>query len=191
MKASAQRADALKRMKLCGKAQRVSWWIESLGKSCGQNPWGVRPLGDWPWDVPRDSIHHDTPLAFPHIVPLLRPNWGLASEWTPTKSPGCCGRLGCHQSLTVVTLEWGETISLTQAGWGGQGEYVDRMVENYGFCGFLVSVVSLTVLGCSLIDKVLFVSCARQSIVNWIFSLISPSCYSLILAVLRGQNSYS
>ena len=23
----------------------------------------------WPLDLPRDSIHHDTPSAFPHIVP--------------------------------------------------------------------------------------------------------------------------
>ena len=29
-----------------------------------------RPLGFWPWDFPRDSIHHYTPLALPHIVPL-------------------------------------------------------------------------------------------------------------------------
>ena len=48
-----------------------SWWMESLRKSLSQNPWGLRPLGFWPWDCPRDSIHHDTPSAFPHIVPVL------------------------------------------------------------------------------------------------------------------------
>ena len=45
--------------------------MESLGKSHGQNPCGLRPLGFWPWDFPRDSIHHDTPSAFPQIVPRL------------------------------------------------------------------------------------------------------------------------
>ena len=45
-------------------------WSPS-GKSRGLNHWGLRPLGFWPWDFPRDSIHHDTPLAFPHIVTLV------------------------------------------------------------------------------------------------------------------------
>ena len=34
------------------------------------NPSGVprqKTLGFWPWVFPRDSIHHDTPSAFPHI----------------------------------------------------------------------------------------------------------------------------
>ena len=34
-------------------------------------PQGLRPLGFLPWDFPRDSIHYDTPLAFPHIVPFF------------------------------------------------------------------------------------------------------------------------
>ena len=29
------------------------------------------PKGFWPRDFPRDSIHHDTPKAFPHIFILL------------------------------------------------------------------------------------------------------------------------
>ena len=29
-----------------------------------------RPLGFWPCDLPRHSIHHDTPSAFPNNVPL-------------------------------------------------------------------------------------------------------------------------
>ena len=33
-----------KRMKMFGKALRVSCWIKSLGKSQGQNRWGLRPL---------------------------------------------------------------------------------------------------------------------------------------------------
>ena len=45
--------------------------MESIERSAAKNPWGLRPLGFWPWDLPRDSIHHDTPTAFPHIVPLL------------------------------------------------------------------------------------------------------------------------
>ena len=55
--------------------------MESFGKSLGQNQWGQRPLWFWPWDFPRDSIHHDTPSAFPQIVPvdgLARAlHWGL------------------------------------------------------------------------------------------------------------------
>ena len=56
---------------MCGKAEGVSWWMESLGKSQGKNPRGRRPQGFWPWDFPRDFIHHDTPNAFPHIFILL------------------------------------------------------------------------------------------------------------------------
>ena len=58
-----------KRMKMCGKALGVSWWMQSLGKSRGQNPLGLWPLRFCPWHFPRDSIRHGIPLAFPHIVP--------------------------------------------------------------------------------------------------------------------------
>ena len=35
-----------------------------------QKPGGLQPKGFFlPWDLPRDSIHHDTPLAFQHIIP--------------------------------------------------------------------------------------------------------------------------
>ena len=45
--------------------------MESLGKSRDKkNPLGLRPLGFLPWDFRKDSIHHYTPSAFPHIVPL-------------------------------------------------------------------------------------------------------------------------
>ena len=43
---------------------------DTIGKSRDQSLRGLRPLGFWPWDFPRDSIHHDTPSAFPRIVPL-------------------------------------------------------------------------------------------------------------------------
>ena len=59
---------------------------ETLWKSLGCNmvngvprkvprpkPFGPWPLGFWPWDFPRDSIHHDTPSAFPQIIPLSFP----------------------------------------------------------------------------------------------------------------------
>ena len=51
---------------------------------CVEKPWGYHgewrfhcrktygacgPSGFWPWDLPWDSIHHDTPSAFPHIIP--------------------------------------------------------------------------------------------------------------------------
>ena len=31
----------------------------------------------WPCDLPRDSIHHDTPSAFPYIVPRCGFWWDL------------------------------------------------------------------------------------------------------------------
>ena len=42
-----------------------------FGKSRGQIPWGLRPLGFWPWNHPRHSIHHDTSSAFSNNVPLF------------------------------------------------------------------------------------------------------------------------
>ena len=33
---------------MCGKVEGVGWWMESLGKSQGQNPRGPRPQGFWP-----------------------------------------------------------------------------------------------------------------------------------------------
>ena len=39
-----------------------------LGGSRGQNPRRLRPLGFWPWDLPRYSIHHDTSSAFSNNV---------------------------------------------------------------------------------------------------------------------------
>ena len=41
-----------------------------LGRSRGQNPRGLRPLGFWPWDLPRHNIHHGTSSAFSNNVPL-------------------------------------------------------------------------------------------------------------------------
>ena len=36
----------------------------------GQNPRGLRPLGFWPWDLPRHNIHHDTSSAFSNNIPM-------------------------------------------------------------------------------------------------------------------------
>ena len=41
-----------------------------IGRSRGQNPPGLRPLGFWPWDLPTHNIHHDTSSAFSNNVPL-------------------------------------------------------------------------------------------------------------------------
>ena len=35
------------------------------------SPQGLRPLEFGPWDLPRHSIHHSTPSAFPNNVPFL------------------------------------------------------------------------------------------------------------------------
>ena len=45
-------------------------WSPSGGPAA-INPWSLRPLGFGPWDLPRDSIHHDTPFEFPNNVPIL------------------------------------------------------------------------------------------------------------------------
>ena len=45
-----------------------------------KNPLGLWPLGFWPWDLPRDSIHHDTPSAFPNNVPLFNVGFALSND---------------------------------------------------------------------------------------------------------------
>ena len=57
-------------MTLYEKALEVSWWMLCLVRSRDQNPWGLRPLGFWPWDLPRHNIHHGTSSAFSNNVPL-------------------------------------------------------------------------------------------------------------------------
>ena len=61
--------DAIKITFYEKKTLEVSWWMLCLGRSRGQNPWGLRPLGFWPWDLPRHNIHHDTSSAFSNNVP--------------------------------------------------------------------------------------------------------------------------
>ena len=46
------------------------WWILSLGSFKAKNPRGHRPQGFWPWKLPRDNIHQDTPRLF-HILPFF------------------------------------------------------------------------------------------------------------------------
>ena len=45
-------------------------WTKPLW-ACGPSGFGLRPLGFWPWDLPRHSIHHGTPSAFQNNVPDL------------------------------------------------------------------------------------------------------------------------
>ena len=37
----------------------------SLGSYKAKTPRGRRPQGFWPWNLPRDNIHHAIPKAFP------------------------------------------------------------------------------------------------------------------------------
>ena len=57
----------------------VSILFTSWTSILGFNPWGLRPLGSWPWDLPRHSIHHYTPLAFPNNVLLHCPGIEVCS----------------------------------------------------------------------------------------------------------------
>ena len=47
--------------------------MESPRESQGQNLRGRRPQGLWLRDFPRDSIHHDTPKAFPQMSLFCNP----------------------------------------------------------------------------------------------------------------------
>ena len=67
------------RLKMCGKALGVSWWMQSLGESRDQNPWGLWPIRFCPCHFPRDSLQHGTPLAFPNIVQGL---WSVNNRAT-------------------------------------------------------------------------------------------------------------
>ena len=55
------------RIKRCGKALGVSWWMESLG-NFPSNYTQLDTLLAFPHIVP---IFSTTPLAFPHIVPIF------------------------------------------------------------------------------------------------------------------------
>ena len=57
-----------------------------LGRSRGPNPWGLRPLWFWPWDLPRHNIHHDTSSAFSNNVPL---QWSVYSVQCTVYSVQC------------------------------------------------------------------------------------------------------
>ena len=71
-----------------------------LRRSRPQNPRGLRPLGLWPWDLPRHSIHHDTSSAFSNNVPIwldttfITVGGAEIKEILPKKS-----RSTCQQSL--------------------------------------------------------------------------------------------
>ena len=69
------------------------------GRSRGQNPGGLRPLGFWPWDLPRHSIHHNTPSAFRNNVPEL-----LITEQVQSK---------CHSQLTHQSKQSPGQASIT------------------------------------------------------------------------------
>ena len=65
------------------------------GGPTAKNPRGLRPLGFWPWDLPRHSIHHDTSSAFTYNVPDLK---------LPTHRPVCHY---CQQTLGKKIQNWG------------------------------------------------------------------------------------
>ena len=58
-------------------------------KPSGPVPQALRPLGFWPWDLPRHNIHHDTSSAFSNNVPLHRAwTWNIARVKSQYTSPG-------------------------------------------------------------------------------------------------------
>ena len=65
-------------------------WSAAGGPSA-KNPWGLRHLGFWPWDLSRHSIHHDTLSAFPNNVPVCHLQTGRARPGYRETSPGLPG----------------------------------------------------------------------------------------------------
>ena len=47
-----------------GKAFGYHGELSPVEGPAAKNPRGLRHLGFWPWDLPRDSIHHDTQRLF-------------------------------------------------------------------------------------------------------------------------------
>ena len=119
-------------MTLYEKALEVSWWMLCLGRYRGQNPWGLPPLGAWPWDLPRHNIHHDTSSAFSNNVPVY-------DRLSTIKAYN--GYQPCHRVLwiipaatitfSVITLEtagiW--TVNLRIGRWGLLGKSDSENVE--------------------------------------------------------------
>ena len=83
------------------KTLEVPWWVLCLGRSRGQNPRGLRPLGFWPWDLPRHNIHHGTSSAFSNNVPLYTVNCTHC-----TRHAAQCYLYGAHyiQPAAHITL---------------------------------------------------------------------------------------
>ena len=79
--------------------------MESLVSFQGPNQRGRRPQGFLAADLLRDSIHHDTHKAFPHILILLssrtRKDGFLSANGVPW---GSIGKLRWHEALILVEL---------------------------------------------------------------------------------------
>ena len=91
-------SPGLPRMKMCGRALGLSWWMESFGKSLGQKPLG--PAGPQilafglPW-----GLHSPWyTLGVPHIVPV-HIYYCLWSRYTRT---GICLFVCTHQHLSKL-----------------------------------------------------------------------------------------
>ena len=68
-------------------------WSPSGGLSA-KNPWNLRPLGFWPWDLIRNSIHHDTPSAFPNNVQDSQtPGWHFLVQGWQIRWSGCPSKM--------------------------------------------------------------------------------------------------
>ena len=95
-------------MYICIKLLCVSWWIKSLGKSNGQHPWDLQPLGFCPLDFLRHSIHHDTLLSLSRHC--LTVHWKLETGHYILHTIQCalytvhCALYTEH--CTLCTLHW-------------------------------------------------------------------------------------
>ena len=108
-----------------------------LGRSRGQNPWGLRPLRFWPWDLPRHNIHHDTSSAFSNNVPLCQV--GLEQLLYRAFSRLGLDTAGAVASAVVFVLE-----TLGQPSAAGRHLCSKLMFELYSVPGYGVDCLNST-----------------------------------------------
>ena len=72
------------------------------------------PKGFLPQDFPRDSIHHDTPWAFPHII-ILSASWTSKEGWSMFLAEGTqISRIKSHYTSPGCRKNEGHSVCALQ-----------------------------------------------------------------------------
>ena len=117
------------------KKPKMVWtlWVWDKESSCknlifsgglgSKNPCGLRPLGFWPRDLPRHSIHHDTAMDFSNNVPIFT-------------SPVChVSHFLCHVSCVMSYVSHVTWHQYSQTGRTGDFKFFDN-VHHSRLCHF-------------------------------------------------------